>query len=62
MWREVRIEHFLEGKEEFFLADQSIAVLVNGLDGLEGLFGSYSHIDLQGAEEIVEEIGHLHHI
>lgn len=31
----LRIEHFFEGEKEFFFADNAIAIIIDGFDGLE---------------------------
>jgi|JI9StandDraft_2_1071091.scaffolds.fasta_scaffold1336564_1 hypothetical protein len=51
----IRIEHFFKGKKEFLFTNSSISILVDGFDSLERLLDSYSLINVEGAEEIIEE-------
>ena len=52
-------EHFLESSEQLFLVDCSIAIGIDGLDGLERLRLCHNSWDLKCLEEIIEEEGHF---
>ena len=56
---DILTEHFLESSEQLFLVDCSIAIGVDGLDGLERLCFGHNSWDLKCLEEIIEEEGHF---
>ena len=56
---DILTEHFLESSEQLFLVDCSIAIGIDGLDGLERLRLCHNSWDLKCLEEIIEEEGHF---
>ncbi len=55
----LRVEHEFECFEELSSINHSIAVIINRLDGFQGLRFSYYCIDVEAFKEVVEELSHF---
>jgi hypothetical protein len=58
----LRVKHHLKCLKELLPIDHSVTIIINRAYGLHGLSFGYDNIDVETAEEIVEESGHLRYV